>query len=70
MYTLETKERLYRVIIFVILNLVLIRYFIGINIDDIAQIKIVLVSVICYMFINTYYPVVVPRGGHNLDKEK
>ena len=61
MFTQEIKDKLIRIIIFIVFNLVLLRYISDIQLDDMTQIKIVLISTICYMFVSAYYPVIVIR---------
>jgi hypothetical protein len=51
------SNRLARLLIFMLLNFVLVRYALAVNLTDIEQIKIVLASSICFMFVTTYYPV-------------
>lgn len=53
------KERVVRMLIFVILSFVMLRYVLGIELSDIDQTKIVLGVTICFMLVNTYYPTVI-----------
>lgn len=53
------QERLVRLLLFVLLNFLLIRYVLDVELDDSAQIKIVLIATLCFMFIDTYYPRVI-----------
>lgn len=54
----DIKERIVRMMIFVILSFVMLRYVLGLDLSDIDQTKIVLGATICFMFVNTYYPIV------------
>lgn len=53
------QERLLRLLIFILLNFVLIRYVLDVTLDDYSQIKIVAISTLCFMIIDTYYPRVI-----------
>lgn len=53
------QERLLRLLIFILLNLVLIRYILDVVLDDYSQIKIVAISTLCFMIVDTYYPHVI-----------
>ena len=50
------KERIVRILLFIILSFIMIRYILHIELNDIDQTKIVLGIAICFMIINTYYP--------------
>jgi hypothetical protein len=52
------QDRIIRLFIFIITNFIILRYLSGIDLTDYEQIKIVIISTICLMFINTYYPYV------------
>lgn len=56
------KSRITRIIIFMLLGFIIVRYLTGIELSDIDQVKIVLGSTICFMFVNTYYPTVVTQN--------
>jgi hypothetical protein len=58
---IDIKERIVRLLIFIIINYIIVRYALGLNLSDIDQTKIVLGSSVCFMFVNTMYPVVVTR---------
>ncbi|AYV77436.1 MAG: hypothetical protein Dasosvirus2_32 [Dasosvirus sp.] len=56
----DIKERIVRVLIFMIFVFLLIKYIVGVpSLTD--QINIVLVSTVSLMFVNTFYPVVVTK---------
>jgi hypothetical protein len=55
----DIKERIVRVLIFVILSFIMLRYLLGLELSDIDQTQIVLGLTVCFMFVNTYYPVVI-----------
>jgi hypothetical protein len=57
----ETTTRIVRILIFVLLSFVLVRYALGIDLTDTEQIKIVLATSICFMAVNTFYPVIITR---------
>jgi hypothetical protein len=61
MYHDDFKERIARVMIFIVLSFIIIRYLLGIELSDIDQTKIVLGLSVVFMFVNTYYPVVLTR---------
>ncbi len=52
-------DRLVRILIFVVLNFIIIRFLLGLNLSNIDQIKIVLASTLCFMFVLMYYPIVI-----------
>jgi len=52
----DLQDRIIRLFIFILMNIIILRYFSGINLTDYEQIEIVAISTICLMFINTYYP--------------
>ena len=52
-------DRIVRLLIFIILNFIIIRYLLALNLSDTDQIKIVLASTVCFMFVTMYYPLVV-----------
>jgi hypothetical protein len=56
---IQIQERLLRLLIFIILNLIVLRYISGIGLSDYDQIKITGISTLIFMFVNTYYPHVV-----------
>lgn len=58
---MNTVTRLIRLLIFVLIIFVLVRYVLEINLTDIEQIKIVLAAGLCFMFVNTYYPIIITR---------
>jgi hypothetical protein len=65
----DIESRILRVSIFVLLSLIILRYLTGISLSDVDQMKIVLGSAVCYMFVNTYYPdVIIP--GNNVTSDK
>lgn len=53
------QERVLRLLIFILLNFILVRYVLDITMDDYSQIKIVAVSTLCFMIVDTYYPHVI-----------
>ena len=55
------KERIVRMMIFIILSFIMLRYILGLNLSDIDQTKIVLGITVCFMFVNTYYPTVITQ---------
>ena len=55
----DLQDRLVRLLIFVLMFFIILRYLSGINISDFEQIEIVVISAICLMFVNTYYPYIV-----------
>ncbi len=57
----DIKERVVRLMMFIILSYVIVRYALGLNLSDMDQTKIVLGSSICFMFVNTMYPVIMTR---------
>ena len=57
----DIKERIVRMMIFIILSFIMLRYIIDIELNDIDQTKIVLGITICFMFVNTYYPSIITR---------
>lgn len=63
------NEKILRLLIFVILSFVIIKYIINPNLTnsltETEQVLITLSSTLCFMFINTYYPSIV-----NNDKNK
>lgn len=60
---IDIKDRLLRLLIFIITCFLIIRFIIVpsayTDITDIDQAKIITAATICFMFVNTYYPVVV-----------
>lgn len=57
----ETTTRIVRILIFALLSFVLVRYALGVDLTDTEQIKIVLATSVCFMIVNTYYPVIITR---------
>jgi len=55
------KERIVRLLMFIILSFLVLRYALGLCLTDIDQIKIVIGLSVCFMFVNTFYPVVVTK---------
>jgi Flp pilus assembly protein protease CpaA len=56
---MDLKDRLIRLIIFIILSFIIVKCFTGVNLTNGEQINIVMGVAICFMFVNTYYPQVV-----------
>jgi hypothetical protein len=57
----DIKERIIRILIFIIGSFIILRYLLGLTLSDIDQIKIVFGISVCFMFVNTYYPVVITQ---------
>lgn len=57
----DIKERIVKMMIFIILCFIMLRYSVGVELNDIDQIKIVIGISICFMFVNTYYPTVITQ---------
>ncbi|VBB18112.1 hypothetical protein YASMINEVIRUS_575 [Yasminevirus sp. GU-2018] len=55
------QERVVRILIFVLMNFIILRYLAGLELGDGDQLKIVAVTTLCFMFVNTYYPYVVTK---------
>jgi hypothetical protein len=53
------RERIIRILLFIIFGFVILRYILDINLTDVEQIKIILSMTLCLMFVNTYYPHVI-----------
>lgn len=66
MHQSDIQSRIIRVLIFILLGFVVIRYLSGVSLSDIDQIKIVLGFTICFMFVNTYYPTVVIQNDDTI----
>lgn len=58
----NTQERVVRMLIFILMNLIILRYLSGLELGENDQIKIVMVTTLCFMFVNTYYPHVVTNS--------
>jgi hypothetical protein len=58
---MDIKERIIRILIFIILSFIMLRYLIGVDLNDIDQVKIVIGVSICFMFVNTYYPTIITQ---------
>jgi hypothetical protein len=56
------KERIARIMIFIILSFMMLRYATGVELADIDQTKIVLGMSVCFMIVNTYYPTVITNN--------
>lgn len=54
-------ERLIRVFIFIIFNFIIIKYILDIKLSDNNLVMIILTSLFCFMFVNTYYPVIITK---------
>ena len=57
----DIKEKVVRLLLFIILSYVILRYGLGLNLSDIDQTKIVAGLSVCFMFVNTYYPTVITK---------
>ena len=55
------QDRIIRLLIFALINFIILRYLSEINLTNYEQIKIVLISVLCFMIVNTFYPYVVMK---------
>lgn len=55
------KEKIVRLLLFITLSYVMLRYCLGLNLSDIDQTKIVAATSVCFMFVSTYYPEVVTK---------
>lgn len=67
MATNQLQERIVRVLIFILLGFIMVRYCLrksgdSSGLSDLDQIKIVLGMTVVFMFVNTYYPVVVTKN--------
>jgi hypothetical protein len=70
MATNQLQERIVRVLIFILLGFIVVRYCLRTSgsdqrigsASDLDQIKIVLGMTVVFMFVNTYYPVVVTKN--------
>ena len=57
----DIKERILKILIFIIISFIMLRYILDVPLSDIDQTKIVLGITICFMFVNTYYPTVLTQ---------
>ena len=55
----DIKERVVRLMFYILLSFIVVRYFLNLNLTDTEYVKIVLATSVCFMFVNTYYPVIV-----------
>lgn len=55
------QDRIIRLLIFILINFIALRYLSEVNLTDYDQAKIVAISTICFMFISTYYPYVIAK---------
>lgn len=61
MYQSDISERIMRILIFMLLSFIILRFLIATTLSDIEQIKITAAVTVCFMFVNTYYPVVITK---------
>lgn len=67
------NEKILRLLIFIILNFIIIKYIINPNLTndltDTEQVLITLSSTLCFMFVNTYYPSIVDNSIDKYDNK-
>jgi len=55
----ELIDRIVRVLIFMFMGFIIVKYVPESKLGDMEQMKIVLAMTVCFMFVNTYYPFVI-----------
>jgi hypothetical protein len=58
----SNTHKLFRLLIFVIIIMIIIRYFLDIDLSDMDQLKIILSVTVVYIGISTFYPYVVVKN--------
>ena len=53
------QSRITRLLVFILLGFIVVRYLTGIPLSDLDQTKIVFGMAFLFMFLNTYYPSVI-----------
>lgn len=64
--TISSYDKIMRIVLFMLISFVLIRYCLNIQLDDYEQIKIIMATAIAFIFVNLYYPSVIIQ--HTFDK--
>lgn len=59
--SINVKERIVKILMFIILCFLIIRYCLFIELTDIDQLKILMGVSVCFMFVDTQYPHVVKK---------